>query len=355
MNMPEVNNGFLYNLLVNPRYRIWRHILLIFGLVIISLNQAYSTYREYVEELGNNIYVISLGIIIIYAAVIYYNLYVLVPRYLLSKKYVYYVVGMFFSILVLLLLQDVFEYIVHIVYKISPGEVSLFNPENSLLIDTVTSLATYGVCVSGISVTSLLKQWMFEDSRISKLENDYVKSEVEELKNQITPSFLFNILNRTGVLAKNEPDKASGMLMKLSQILRYQLYDSSRDKVVLSSEIEFLRNYLNLQQMYYPNFRYEIEVKGDINHKLLPPLLFIPFVQYSIDNMIMGVDSCSLHLLFKSECKLLTFVCKSDEVVSLDNPVFKNIKRRLSLLFPGRYILYADKKHNEIVFKLNLD
>lgn len=354
--MPDVNNGFLYNLMVSPRYRIFRHILLLIGLIIVSLNQAYSTYREHLLGLGNNIYIIALVITCLYAVVIYYNLYILVPRYLVNKKYLYYVIGMVFSVFVLLLLQDFLEYIIHIVYKMPPGEVSLFNPENSLFIDTITSFATYGVCIAGVSVTALLKQWMIEDQRISKLENEHVKSEVEQLKNQVTPSFLFNILNRTGVLAKSEPAKASEMLMRLSQILRYQLYDSSRGKVVLNSEIEFIKSYLNLQQLYYGNLEYKIQVEGSVSRILLPPLLFIPFVQYSIDRMPDKEKAYPVvNISFKVEEKFLCFICYSDKETSLDDSALNNIKRRLTLLFPHKHTLKFDKQRNEIILKLALN
>ena len=95
-------------------------------------------------------------------------------------------------------------------------------------------------------MTLLLKEWMIENQRVSQMEKAHVLSEVEQLKEQVSPELLFKTLHHSGELTLTEPEKASKMLMKLSQLLRYQLYDCSRQKVLLSSEIAFLTNYLTL-------------------------------------------------------------------------------------------------------------
>ena len=92
----------------------------------------------------------------------------------------------------------------------------------------------------GGSITIVLKHWMTENNRVNQLERIHVQSEVEQLKAQVNPQLLFNVLNRTAVLANSEPKEASGMLLELSQILRYQLYDCSRKAVLLKAEIDFL-------------------------------------------------------------------------------------------------------------------
>ena len=89
-------------------------------------------------------------------------------------------------------------------------------------------------------MTVLLKEWMIENRRVSQMEKAHVLSEVEQLKEQVSPELLFKTLHHSGELTLTEPEKASKMLMKLSQLLRYQLYDCSRHKVLLSGEVAFL-------------------------------------------------------------------------------------------------------------------
>ena len=94
------------------------------------------------------------------------------------------------------------------------------------------------------------------------MEKVHVLSEVEQLKEQVSPELLFKTLHHSGELTLSEPEKASKMLMKLSQLLRYQLYDCSRTKVLLSSEINFLNNYLTLEQNSQAQFNYELLADG---------------------------------------------------------------------------------------------
>ena len=124
-------------------------------------------------------------------------------------------------------------------------------------------------------MTVLLKEWMINNRRVSQMEKAHVVSEVERLKEQISPELLFKTLHQSGELTLSEPETASKMLMKLSQLLRYQLYDCNRAKVLLSSEITFLTNYLTLEQTSRPQFYYEFTSEGEVNRMLVPPLLFI--------------------------------------------------------------------------------
>ena len=103
------------------------------------------------------------------------------------------------------------------------------------------------------------------------MEKVHVLSEVEQLKEQVSPELLFKTLHHSGELTLSEPEKASKMLMKLSQLLRYQLYDCSRTKVLLSSEINFLNNYLTLEQNSQAQFNYELLADGEVNRTLVPP------------------------------------------------------------------------------------
>ena len=123
-------------------------------------------------------------------------------------------------------------------------------------------------------MTVLLKEWMIDHQRVSQMEKAHVLSEVEQLKEQVSPELLFKTLHHSGELTLNEPGKASKMLMKLSQLLRYQLYDCSRAKVLLGSEITFLNNYLTLEQGSQSQFSYEFLSEGEVNRTLVPPLLF---------------------------------------------------------------------------------
>lgn len=117
---------------------------------------------------------------------------------------------------------------------------------------------------------------------MNQLEKKQIQSEVDNLKEQVNPSLLFNTLNRTAVLSKSEPQKAADMVLQLSQLLRYQLYDGARDKVLLNSEITFVNNYLALEKFYSDSFDYQIVSDKELTGVLIPPLLLVPIIQYAL-------------------------------------------------------------------------
>ena len=194
------------------------------------------------------------------------------------------------------------------------------------------------LCMIGGTMTLLLKEWMIENQRVSQMEKAHVLSEVEQLKEQVSPELLFKTLHHSGELTLTKPEKASKMLMKLSQLLRYQLYDCSRRKVLLSSEITFLTNYLMLEQSSLPQFRYQFTSEGEVNRMLVPPLLFIPFVQH-----IMGLTHeqqislpVSLDIHLKAEKGTIVFTCMCPQL-NLVNRGLERIRQRLDLLYGERY------------------
>src|SRR6202000_1449787 len=109
----------------------------------------------------------------------------------------------------------------------------------------------------------LFQRSILDNQRIAELERISMQSELQQLKNQINPHFLFNMLNNVNVLTQQDPEKASQVLMKLSDLLRYQLYDSSREKVLLTADIRFLTDFLNLEKIRRDNFDFIVSKEGE--------------------------------------------------------------------------------------------
>ena len=136
------------------------------------------------------------------------------------------------------------------------------------------------------------------------------------------------------------------MLMKLSQLLRYQLYDCSRQKVLLSSEIAFLTNYLTLEQGSSARLNYELTSEGEVNRMLVPPLLFIPFVQYVVkllhERQLSASVSLKIHL--QAERGTVIFTCICPELDLSAGKGLERIRQRLNLLYGNRYELLLTTK-----------
>lgn len=319
----------IYNLLICPHYRIWRHIILIIAIILIVFNQLFYIYDfriVFVKQLV--IYIIP--VTISYIFVIYFNLYVLTPKYLLSKKYLRFAAGLIFSVFVLNAIVTIAEYAVYKVTNTPYNDLSVFH-ENNFIADMVFYVFQLSICVMGVSAITLLKEWMKENKNILRLEKEILKSEVEQLKERIAPEILFRILNSAGRKANEDTEDASVILVKLSRALRYQLYDYSRDKVLLKSEISFIENYLLLLQISFGKPDYKINIEGNMNMIFIPPLLFFSLLQVIIDNT---KRNAILNIDFIIDKKQILFRSTADSFKFAD---FAKLEQRLKFLYGNEY------------------
>jgi len=177
------------------------------------------------------------------------------------------------------------------------------------------------------------------------------------LKSQINPHFLFNMLNNANILIDENPRMSSQILIKLDDLLRYQMTDSTRDQVDLSADIGFLRDFLDLEKTRRDEFEYMISERGDINHVQVAPLLFIPFVENAIKHNHNDGGVSYVHLSFAVRNNNLEFICENS--ISQDQAEKKiggiglaNIKRRLDLLYKENYVLEQIK--TDTTYTVNL-
>lgn len=265
-------------------------------------------------------------------------MYLLVPKFLLKNKYLKY--GLF--VLLIIIITAIFSFSGQCIYS---AEVRLDQKNENISLLTLSFVII--ILISASSSIKFFQKWIVDKQKIHELETSKISTELEQLKNQINPHFLFNMLNNANVLTKKDPEKASQVLMKLSDLLRYQLYDSAREKVFLTSDIHFLEDFLNLEKVRRENFDFLISKEGDLNGVQIPPLLFISFVENAIKHNNDSANSSYVNLFFEVRNNELFFKCiNSKPVVKAVNNTgglgLANIKRRLELLFPHSYDLRID-------------
>ncbi|WP_255373441.1 sensor histidine kinase [Chitinophaga sp. CF118] len=214
--------------------------------------------------------------------------------------------------------------------------------------------------VAASTAIKLFQRWIRDTERINELEKATMQSELEQLKTQINPHFLFNMLNNANVLTQKDPEKASQVLMKLSDLLRYQLYDSTRPKVLLTADIHFLEDFLNLEKIRRDNFESIVNKQGDISGVQVAPLLFIIFVENAVKYSMDTEKKTFVHLHFEVINDVLTFKCinskSSSMMIKSDTSGLglTNVKRRLELLYPGKYILDIKDKTDAFTVTLKI-
>lgn len=328
----------LYNFIIDPKCRIWRHILFILFFALISYRQVTYLFND---QISVNCKLILIPITLtVYLITLYANIYFFVPRYLLNKKYKLYLVSLFFIIFVQVSYLFAMEYVVQTHFEL-PYRIKSYN--FFVFIQCIPTATINLLCVLGTSVTVLFKHQASETRRVSQMEQENIKSELDRLKEQISPRFLSNILNKTAVLVKTDPGKAYTMLMKLGQLLRYQLYDSAREKVLLRAEINFVKEYLELSQLFCSGIDYKVDAEIGTKDMFISPLLFIPFIQQSI-NTTSNNESVSIQIFFSVENADLTFVCQSSYKEILSDDELFAIKKRLELIYPNNYSLSIERE-----------
>lgn len=313
-----VNENVLFRFLISPDRRIFRHLLLIFFIGIVLYNS---------RTVIDNPIVIFLYFIVLF----YVNMYVLVPKLLFRNKNVEYCL----SVICILLVVAVCGYFFNPFDRAHRLNIPLFSFLTVLLLAASSSI-------------KLFQKGMMDKQVIYELEQSKAYAELEQLKKQINPHFLFNMLNNANVLTKKDPEKASQVLMRLSDLLRYQLYDSARDKVLLTSDIHFLEDFLNLEKVRRDSFDFLISKEGDLSGVQIPSLLFISFVENAVKHNNDTAKSSYVNLYFDVRNDELFFKCINSKpmvkpVSSAGGLGLINVKRRLELLFPATHSLSIEE------------
>jgi len=300
----------LYKLLVSPSYRFLRHVLLLVGIAAISLSQTAYSFSGKSALLGNWIYLIASVTFIAYLAVGYTHMYVLVPRLLLRKKYLVYLLLSSLSVVLLVLLKPLQEYLINDYFHLPHARTHYWGIVS--LLDILSDFVLVLLCITGISMSVLLRNWLVESRRKSELEKKSLQTQVDAMKQQVNPEILFHTLHHTAQLAVSDPDKAAATVLQLSQLLRYGLYDGTREKVLLSAEVAFLKNYMRLEQFTDDFFDYEITAAPATFRTLVPPLIFTPILQEVLRKMPHTTPKPLLEAVFDENEQALVLTIRYD-------------------------------------------
>jgi sensor histidine kinase YesM len=196
------------------------------------------------------------------------------------------------------------------------------------------------------------------------LAKEKLEAELAFLKNQVQPHFLFNTLNSLYSLILKQSDESLNVVLKLSELLRYMLYETNSKKVDLQKEISCVKSYLELEQIRHGNrIDLSLNVWGEIDHLQIAPMLILPFIENSFKHSTKGFNEQAWitielgakenSLVLKVENSLST---ESADQTSLVGGIgLKNVKRRLSLLYPNNHTLKTELTEDSYSVYLNLE
>ncbi len=337
--MPILNT-FFNTLLFSKNYWIIRHLL--FWMIMYTDELlALSVWISRPFDLKFFIIQISADLILVYI-----NLYILIPRYLSRKRLVTYIAGTLATICMAL----ISNYFIIISYAPDIQDIIVVLFRSFLL--------TMGVLGTAIAI-KIIKKTLTNQQRVRALEKLSYETEVNYLKMQVNPHFLFNTLNNIYVQSKKYPAVVSDSIMKLSDLMRYQIYNGSKNTVFLKDELKFINDYLDLEKIRKDNMIINTSWKVTNQNLEVSPLLFIPLVENAIKHSYCkngGV--CTIEVYCATHEGEIIFDISNNIGDGGNNHAgigLKNLKRRLEILYPDKHIISINQVNNRYSVSLRIN
>ena len=319
-----------------------------FFLLIFTVN--YASNQNYKQEL-----LVTLVFLPGHMLFVYTQLYFLVPRFLQQRKLTAYI----FLTLLLTLIATFSHRMIWNSFVVWYKNVA---PEPYFNIDVLRSFFAFWM-IGGIAISiKLLKEWYREKQRTWETQNEKIRIELELLKSQVHPHFLFNTLNNLYSLTLTNSKKAPIAVTHLSDLLRYMLYECKDDEVPLEKEIAILKKYAELEKLRYGD-RIEIAFNctGEINGLMIAPLLLLPFVENSFkygtsEQLDRSWVNLNIHL--DEDCMVFHLSNSRNanpEQKNVGGIGLSNVRKRLDLIYDGNYeLIINDGDPDLFVVKLKL-
>lgn len=287
------------------------------------------------------------------ALLIYFNLLVLIPRYAQQKKAGTYVALLLIAIVLYALLKNV-----HDVYL--NGYVLGDENKRSFFFSAFYNFSI-GLFYLAFNIALYLsREWFFQRELMRKMEVEKLSSELEYLKAQINPHFVFNSINTIYFQIDKQNTHARESLSAFSEMLRYQLYECNGKVIPIEKEIIYLKNYVALQRMRKDeNYSISFEVAENVGGFMIAPLLFIPFVENAFKHISHHPHKNEVRIRIDKKddnVELFVFNTKESKVTASDHVGIglKNAKRRLELLYKDQHELVMDDRPDHYEVKLTI-
>jgi sensor histidine kinase YesM len=226
------------------------------------------------------------------------------------------------------------------------------DPYNTVLFLLVFA---FGTCIS------VTQRWLKTERTRKETENEKLNTELSFLKSQVNPHFFFNTLNNIYSLAVVRSEKTAPAVMKLSSIMRYILTETERDLVPLRNEVDFIHNFIELQQVRLTDkVKLNFSATGDIETMLIAPLIFIPFVENAFKYGVSTKEPSIINITINTEGNKILFYASNNIVASESNLMentgigINNVKRRLELMYSNKHQLNTTIENKTYVVKLEI-
>lgn len=295
---------------------------------------------------------------------VYLTLYLLIPRLLLKSRLAWFAAAVVLLLLVAAIWQRAMIYYVLYPWQYPGVPVGYFI--------NLSQIIRYGLTILTVlllaSAIKIGEYWYRDQQKTKAMAKARLEAELKFLKAQIHPHFLFNTLNNLYALTLQKSDRAPEVVLRLSSLVNYMLYEASVPSAPLAKEIETMHDYIALERIRYgEGLEIFFDVSGEINGAYLAPLLLLPFIENSFKHGVsdelsdkwisLNLNVNGPHLTFKVENSRSP---RRSEAASPDYTGgigLKNVRRRLELLYPQQHELsiHEDEHSYLVVLHLQLD
>lgn len=303
---------------------------------------------------------LMLGFAIIPAILSFYTSYYrLSPTLLARRRFVQFIIA---SIVIAVLSSVVGALVESLPFLFGPKFLFGDSMTSVFTILGIMSLGAWIHAATGAIISGFVR-WLEDRSIRQAIEQRTLETELEQLRAQLNPHFLFNTLNNIDVLIELDPTRASNFLRKLSDILRFSLYETRADTISVTRELDFLEKYLDLQRLRSHNPTYiRYGITGDPGEIRVAPMLFLPFIENAFKHSGSKTSSGDIDINFSFSPGKVRFRCtntlptRSDGSINEPGGIGHELARkRLLLLYQDKHELVTGILNNRYVVDLSID
>lgn len=296
---------------------------------------------------------ISLIAVLFYAAIAYTDYFILFPKYIKDRKIVIHLLALASIALLITPIRTLF------LFLLANG-----NPEAQTAYASNQTYLFFTHFIAGLYTTIylIIMDWLQQQREKKELENQTLQSELKFLKSQINPHFLFNTLNSLYALTLKKSDIAPEIVLRLSEMMRYMLYDCNEKEVKLDKEITYMENYLELEKLRHGDkINIKLVIEGETQNDKIAPLLLIPFLENAFKHGVKYTSMPSfVRMNIEINNRLLIMKIENSKISAKPKIADKrsggiglvNVKRRLDILYPNNHILHIEDLPD--IFTVNL-
>jgi len=297
---------------------------------------------------------------------VYINLYILMPYLLKKKKNLLYGLSFLLNLAICGIIQtEVIRQMMRAgIYELP--EYVLYSAHK-----TSSVVFTIFVVIAYTTIIKVLKEAYQTQQINQQINQERLENELKFLKSQINPHFLFNALNNLYSLILMQSNKAKDVVLKLSDLLSYMLYETNQQLVPLAKDVEYLQGFIELEKLRFGDeLTVETHFEGDLAHTYLPPMLLVSLVENAFKHSI-GDEDTLVNIRIALHCTNQQLVFEVENSLppapngdTADDPTtgskksgigLRNVQRRLELLYPNKHTLEIHSTENTYLVKMSVD